>query len=230
MTKLRVASQQGVDWGNDEHVRQVCERDLGQDVILLDSYSVAYSNKSEDENTRAVSFSRVVHRIIRETGATVIVVDHSGFDDSRLRGASAKGQQADVVIHMKEARGWPGRGRPYEFTLKNEKASRFENPFDLSGALVDVGEDIELKWTSVDAVPAWYGLPVTEAVERPEESSSPQPEEAPVSVTERGVGDGSPVVPTADPTPQPMSHADLRRERAAAMSAIKEVFPDAQAI
>jgi hypothetical protein len=133
-----------VELSDPAQVRAVIERehDPGWEpgVVVFDTYSHAFGAHDAaygNENERAILFARVVRHIMRKTGATVVVVDHTGFeirDDPR--GASAKRQQADVAILMTSRGAWLP-GQPSGFRLENKKAARFGNPFDVTGRVVD---------------------------------------------------------------------------------------------
>lgn len=127
----------------------MAERERGRDLVIIDTYSHAFAQRydSGDGNARAIEFARVVRWLMRETGATFVVVDHTGFENQEEpRDASAKRQQVDVAIGMRKVGHWR-RGQPARWTMHNYKAARFANPFDLSGSIVgNVGEDLHLEF------------------------------------------------------------------------------------
>jgi hypothetical protein len=92
-----------------------------------------------------------------EVGCSVIVIDHTGYmQQDEPRDASAKRQQVDVAVMMKKAGEWRP-GQPARFTMENKKASRFANPFFMTGEICDemVGDfkGLTLKWLA--EAPAW---------------------------------------------------------------------------
>jgi hypothetical protein len=127
------------DWGDGR----------GSDVLLFDTYSHAFNSRSEDGNAKAIEFARRVRHVMHEVDCSVVVIDHTGYaQEDEPRDASAKRQQVDVAILMKKAGEWRP-GQPARFTLKNNKAARFANPFYLTGEIRDTKGDIaglELGW------------------------------------------------------------------------------------
>jgi hypothetical protein len=131
------------DWGDGR----------GSDVILIDTYSMAFNSRSDDGNAKAIEFARRVRFVMAQVGCSVIVVDHTGFEGDEPRDASAKRQAVDVAILMEKVGEW-AKGKSARFTMRNRKSARFANPFRLAGAIKD-GRDgaLELDWDS-DA-PGW---------------------------------------------------------------------------
>lgn len=127
------------DWGDGR----------GTDVIVLDTYSHAFNSRSEDGNAKAIEFARRVRYVMHVVGCSVVLIDHTGYaQEDEPRDASAKRQQVDVAILMKKAGEWRP-GQPARFTMKNNKAARFANPFYLTGEIRDTKGDIrglELGW------------------------------------------------------------------------------------
>jgi catechol 2,3-dioxygenase-like lactoylglutathione lyase family enzyme len=131
------------------------EREWGTRLIIIDTYSHAFASRSEDGNARAIEFARRVRFLMHETGATVVVIDHTGYaQEDEPRDASAKRQQVDVAILMKKEGEWR-LGADARFRMENKKAARFANPFTLNGAIKD-GKDraLELAWTG--KAPKWH--------------------------------------------------------------------------
>lgn len=131
------------DWGDGR----------GADVLLLDTYSHAFNSRSEDGNAKAIEFARRIRHVMHHVGCSVVLVDHTGYaQEDEPRDASAKRQQVDVAILMKKSGEWrPGQSS--RFTMKNNKAARFANPFFLTGEIRDVKGDIrglELGWIGGD--------------------------------------------------------------------------------
>lgn len=132
------------------------EREWGTDVIVMDTYSHAFNSRSEDGNAKAIEFARRIRHVMHEVGCSVVLIDHTGYaQEDEPRDASAKRQQVDVAILMKKAGEWRP-GQPARFTMKNNKAARFANPFYLTGEIRDTKGDIrglELGW--VANAPRW---------------------------------------------------------------------------
>jgi hypothetical protein len=128
----------GLDLMVDEAVDRVIQENKGSAFIIFDSYERVWGGRA-NENRRAAEFAAVCKRIIVETGATIAVIDHTGYpekDESgkahsqrRARGASAKEQQADMAILFESRGDWRGRGHDYFFRITNMKPGRLGNVF-----------------------------------------------------------------------------------------------------
>jgi sugar phosphate isomerase/epimerase len=112
------------------------EKDWGTDVVMVDTYSLAFSSRSDDGNAKAIEFARRMRWVMHEVGCSVVVVDHTGFEGDEPRDASAKRQQVDVAILMEKSGEW-ALGKPARFTMRNRKSARFANPFRLAGEIRD---------------------------------------------------------------------------------------------
>ncbi len=120
---LRLCVDQGLDLALPAHVAALIEVSAGAALTVIDTLSACWSG-DEDSNTAVVAFDRdVLLPLIRETGASPLVLDHSGNPQpfvrrrgvSAFRGASAKGQKADFVLEFRA-------GNPNEFTIDHGKA------------------------------------------------------------------------------------------------------------
>jgi RecA-family ATPase len=134
------------------------ENEWGTDVVLLDTYSHAFSSRSDDGNAKAIEFARVVRHIMHQVGCSVVVVDHTGYTQTdEPRDASAKRQQVDVAIIMHKDGEWEGPGSDAKFTMSNKKSARFGNPFDrLSGKIVDMhGGGLDIEWRDSELNEWW---------------------------------------------------------------------------
>lgn len=139
-----------LDISDPDQFRQLVAReaDWGTDIIIIDTYSHAYSSRSEDGNRRAIEFARRIRYLMNEVDCTVIVIDHTGYAHNEPRDASAKRQQVDVAILMEKAGEWR-KGQPARFVMTNNKAARFGNPFRLTGEIRDGAERrLEIHQTS----------------------------------------------------------------------------------
>lgn len=125
------------------------EKEWGTDILMIDTYSHAFSSRSEDGNAKAIEFARRIRYIMNEVGCSVVVVDHTGYaQEEEPRDASSKRQQIDVGVLMKKAGEWRP-GQPARFTMKCTKSARFANPFFYTGEIRDIKDDIrglELGW------------------------------------------------------------------------------------
>jgi hypothetical protein len=154
---LRITNQ-SIDLGDDRQVQALVERESAwpdggkTDWLIIDTYSHAYSSRSEDGNARAIEFARRIRWVMSQVGCSVILLDHTGYaDHGEPRDASAKRQQVDVAIKMARPEGYkwePGKDAP--FVMENHKAARFGNPFRFAGSVQDVKPDrgLKLHWIS----------------------------------------------------------------------------------
>ena len=148
-------TNQPIDMAQVDQVEAMIEREKdwgdgrGTDIVIIDTYSHAYHSRSEDGNAKAIAFAVRMRYLMSHVGCSVVVIDHTGFgDQAEPRDASAKRQQVDVAILMQKAGEWRP-GQPARFTMKNNKAARFANPFYYTGEIRDVNNDIrglELSW------------------------------------------------------------------------------------
>lgn len=132
-------TNQPLDISNAEQVAEFIGREQGRDVVIIDTYSHAFGSGDfgGDHNAKAIAFARVIRLAMRKTGATFVVIDHTGFanrDDPR--DSSAKRQQVDVAILMLPDGSWE-RGKPARFLMENKKSARFANPFEYAGSIID---------------------------------------------------------------------------------------------
>lgn len=120
----------------------------GADVLVIDTYSHAYSRRSGDGNEQAIEFARRMRYLMHEISCTVVVIDHTGYSQTNEpRDASAKRQQCDVAVMMEKVGEWR-QGQPARFCMTNHKAARFSNPFRFNGEIRDVGKNLEIHQTS----------------------------------------------------------------------------------
>lgn len=151
------ASNEPLDIGDPAQFRALVERERewGTKLAIIDTYSHAFASRSEDGNARAIEFARRVRFLMHETGASIVVIDHTGYAHDEPRDASAKRQQVDVCVLMESTGQWEP-GRPAGFRMENRKAARFGNPFALAGQIRgNRGEPLELAWTG--KAPTWAG-------------------------------------------------------------------------
>ena len=130
-------SNQLLNLADERQARALLERERGRDLVILDTYSHAFAQRydSGDGNAKAIEFARVIRWLIKHTGATFVVLDHTGFERmEEPRDASAKRQQVDVAIGMRKRGAWVA-GEPARFEMHNYKSARFANPFTIRGEI-----------------------------------------------------------------------------------------------
>lgn len=143
---FRWKNGRGLDLSDTDQLEHVIAENQGTSLIILDSYERVWQYVSGSENRRAVKFAAATRRIINETGATVAVIDHTGFgwrdsegdvhEERKPRGASAKEQQADMAILFTTSGQWV-KGQPFRFKIENMKPGRLENPFKMNLEVID---------------------------------------------------------------------------------------------
>ncbi|MFD9664621.1 AAA family ATPase [Rhodococcus sp. NPDC059968] len=98
----------------------------GLDVIVLDTLS-AFVGGEESSNDTWLEFDRLVTLPLKASGITVVYADHTGHDNSRARGASAKKAKLDVewVLDL------PDKSAPDTLRLSNPvDTGKMRNGFD----------------------------------------------------------------------------------------------------
>lgn len=142
--KYRRAS--GLDLADPDQVTGLISHNQNTDLLVFDSFSRVYRGGSDKASETVVDCINALTRIRTATGATIIMIDHTGHghwredgtvaDPTHARGSSAKGQQADMEVQFLVREKWE-RGKPFRFRIVNNKAARVGNPFDLKLAIVD---------------------------------------------------------------------------------------------
>lgn len=179
---FRIHSLRKLDLTNEEWVKDVIASNIGTDLMVFDSYVRTW--KEPDSNEAAIRCVETLSRIRTATGATIIMIDHTGFgkqlDDGTIvepdhaRQASTKGQQADMEIQFFEKEAWRGPGYPYRFKIVNNKASRIGNPFTHNLAIVDtVGGGLALMDEAGPGI--FLGEKEQDSTTRDEATISPEP-------------------------------------------------------
>jgi AAA domain len=104
---LRFFHDAGLDLMLPDHVAALRSATEGADAVVLDTLTACWSGP-EDDNGAIAAFDREVLMPITAAGATVLTLDHTGHPQAFVRrrgvnagrGASAKGQKADVVLEF----------------------------------------------------------------------------------------------------------------------------------
>jgi DNA-binding MarR family transcriptional regulator/energy-coupling factor transporter ATP-binding protein EcfA2 len=112
---------------------QMIKADISEPLalIVIDTWSLALGpSGSDSDNDDATHASRLIRSLITATGATVLVIHHSGHDKTRERGATALRANADVVWSVKKGKTAGG------FVLSNEKMRSAPSALDAHLRLV----------------------------------------------------------------------------------------------
>jgi hypothetical protein len=106
-------------------------------LIIIDTLSRSMPGADENSAIDMTEMISIIGRIIRETGAHVLVVHHTGKDDSKgSRGHSSLKAAADIEIEI--AKSGPG-GHVLRLTKVKDGRSDLEYPFTLRE--IDLGTD-----------------------------------------------------------------------------------------
>ena len=108
-THMRFYHDQGLDLAQRDHAAELVRSARRARLIVLDTLTACWSG-DEADNPAITTFDReVLQLLVRETGATILVLDHTGNPQAFVRrrgvhagrGASSKGQKADVVLEFR---------------------------------------------------------------------------------------------------------------------------------
>lgn len=80
-------------------------KEFGFNLIIVDTINEAFSTADEDCNSEANRQMALTRRLVEDTGASVLLVQHIGKGEStkkvfKARGASARPASADVVLNL----------------------------------------------------------------------------------------------------------------------------------
>jgi hypothetical protein len=98
-----------VDLADPAHVAAVIHQAEGAGMVVFDTLTACWSGDENDNAAIAALDRQALKPIVDQTGASVVVVDHTGHPQAFVqrkgigaaRGASAKGQKADVVLELR---------------------------------------------------------------------------------------------------------------------------------
>jgi hypothetical protein len=166
---LRFFHGAGLDLMLPDHVAALREATAGADVVMLDTLTACWSGP-EDDNGAIAALDRDVLVPITAAGATALVLDHTGHPQAFVRrrgvnagrGASSKGQKADVVLEFVAH-------ADHEFTIRVGKmrAGNGHNPPDALMRVVDTadgGLDIESVGNAEDVKTVTFAEAMVDAI------------------------------------------------------------------
>lgn len=78
-------------------------KDFGAALVVIDTFSRCADGINEDSNSEVKRVMQTLDDLRRDTGATVMVVHHTGWGGGRERGASAIRDYAEVAILVERA-------------------------------------------------------------------------------------------------------------------------------
>jgi len=105
---MRFFHDQALDLAQSDHAAELVRICRRARLIVLDTLTACWSG-DEGDNPEIATFDReVLQLVVRETGASIIILDHTGNPQAFVkrrgvhagRGASSKGQKADVVLEF----------------------------------------------------------------------------------------------------------------------------------
>lgn len=91
---------EGIDLTDDVQVKAIIERlrQMGPGLVIVDTFAMLARVESENDNAQVGKVLTAAHRIVRATGATVVLVHHVSKAAGQVRGATAFRGNADTVI------------------------------------------------------------------------------------------------------------------------------------
>ncbi len=127
-----------IAWELDRLIAIVQEH--GFDLVIVDTINEAFQTQKEDDNAEANRQMKMVRKLVRQTGAAVILVHHMGKKHQekgvyKSRGATARAAASDVVINFEGVDGEVARlsigknrwyGDKSELLLRKIGDDRFE--------------------------------------------------------------------------------------------------------
>jgi hypothetical protein len=107
---FRMFHRTGMDLTDPQWVKALLETTQGDGIIFLDSFTDLWSG-DEQANREIQQFDATVLKALQAKGVTPVVLDHTGHQPmfsnrggaTAGRGASSKGQKADVTLEFKTA-------------------------------------------------------------------------------------------------------------------------------
>ncbi len=166
---MRFFHQQGFDLGIPDHVAALLEVARGASLVVLDTLTATWSGDGE-KNREIGAFDRDVQIPLCATGATLLVLDHTGHAQPFIkrrgaeagRGASSKGQKADVTLTFR-----PKGDREFEIEHGKARIGGDKQPPRLFRVVDtdDEGLDIEEVERPIDEKVAELADRMVEAVE-----------------------------------------------------------------
>ena len=104
---LHLYVDQGFDLAQPAHITTLIEVSAGAALVIIDTLTACWSG-NEDSNAEIATLDRdCLQPLIRESGATPVILDHTGNPSlvrrrgvNAPRGASAKGQKADFLLEF----------------------------------------------------------------------------------------------------------------------------------
>ncbi len=114
--------------------------ETGAQLLVLDTWAQATNGGDENSSEAVGRVLRAIHRIIAETGAAVVAVDHTGWGgdaQGRPRGWSGKWAATDFAIHVK---GDIKEG-PVQCLIPRQKDRVDDTPFVFGSERVQLGTD-----------------------------------------------------------------------------------------
>lgn len=112
----------GLDLTDLSHVESITEKleALSPGLVVLDTFAMLARVESENDNAQVGKVYNAAHRIVRATGATVVLVHHVSKAAGQVRGATAFRGNADAVIVAGASRRDTEQGTFYLSTRSEE--------------------------------------------------------------------------------------------------------------
>lgn len=108
----------------------------GYKLVVIDTVGRAMQGVNENAQEHASAFTKMVEKIQRELGATVLALHHTGHDAHRARGSSVFPADADTVVTLER----PGKEMMVEMHMSKQKdGAEWDKPKQISLEKVQLG-------------------------------------------------------------------------------------------
>ena len=109
----------------------------GYKLVVIDTVGRAMQGVNENAQEHASAFTRMVEKIQRSLGATVLALHHTGHDSNRARGSSVFHADPDTVVTLER----PGKEMMVELHMSKQKdATEWSRPKQISLEKVELGK------------------------------------------------------------------------------------------
>lgn len=109
----------------------------GYKLVVIDTVGRAMQGVNENAQEHASAFTKMVEKIQRELGATVLALHHTGHDTGRARGSSVFHGDPDTIVILERA----GKDMTVEMSMVKQKdGAEWSQPKQISLEKVDLGK------------------------------------------------------------------------------------------
>lgn len=109
----------------------------GYKLVVIDTVGRAMQGVNENAQEHASAFTKMVEKIQRELGATVLALHHTGHDTGRARGSSVFHGDPDTIVILERA----GKDMTVEMRMEKQKdGAEWAQPKQISLETVELGK------------------------------------------------------------------------------------------